>query len=366
MTTVPAVTEHWYDEFGVVQPGDEQAGWPLLTLLAGMGVAFGPLHDLVRDTDEGPGWSPLLDPARAPAWALPWLAQLAGVTLTPGAPRRRVARGDHQPARVSPRHPAGDRRRDRADADRRPAVTLRERDGGPWLITVITYTAETPDPAAAERAARSQKPAGLLMTFRVDPGWRRRQLEATYSTRTVGDIEAAFATVGDLESNLPVGPDARNPRSTHRPRQILTGDGATAFRTTINAIIAWLEANATLTAPGCSAARPVSTPARPASRAASTTRPTRRRRVPRHRHRLGRARRRARHRAARRPFNGQIIDYLADATNGVVRLRYRAAAPVAYKWEFVGGSPLENESSAAGTRASATYGDLTGTGVGPP
>jgi hypothetical protein len=65
-------------------------------------------------------------------------------------------------------------------------------------------------------------------------------------------------------------------------------------------------------------------------------------------------------------FNGQIIDHLADATNGVVhRYRYRAAAPAPYRWEFVGGSPLEAESSAAGTRASTAYGDLTGTSVGP-
>jgi hypothetical protein len=28
-------------------------------------------------------------------------------------------------------------------------------------------------------------------------------MEAAYSTRTVGDIEAAFPTVGDLESNIP-------------------------------------------------------------------------------------------------------------------------------------------------------------------
>lgn len=40
------------------------------------------------------------------------------------------------------------------------------------------------------------------------------------------------------------------------------------------------------------------------------------------------------------PRDGQVIDYVADATAGVVwRLRYRAASASAYKWEFVGGSP---------------------------
>src|SRR5262252_441821 len=44
------------------------------------------------------------------------------------------------------------------------------------------------------------------------------------------------------------------------------------------------------------------------------------------------------------PVDGQVIDYLADATNGVVwRLRYRAASSSSYKWEFIGGPPLHKE-----------------------
>jgi hypothetical protein len=182
----------------------EDRGWPFLIFLAGLGAAFGELHDVVRDTDDGPGWSPLLDPARCPAWALPWLAQFAGVTLTPG-----LSEQEWRDEITSP--PAFERGTPQAiiDATARTLtgdqrVTLRERDGGPWLLTVITYTAETPDPAAAERAARSQKPIGLLMTFRVDPGWSVGELEDTYSTRTTGDVETGFSTVGDLESNLPI------------------------------------------------------------------------------------------------------------------------------------------------------------------
>jgi hypothetical protein len=41
------------------------------------------------------------------------------------------------------------------------------------------------------------------------------------------------------------------------------------------------------------------------------------------------------------PVDGQVIDYLADATNGVVwRLRYRTASASTYKWEYVGGAGL--------------------------
>jgi hypothetical protein len=44
------------------------------------------------------------------------------------------------------------------------------------------------------------------------------------------------------------------------------------------------------------------------------------------------------------PIDGQVVDYLADATNGIIwRFRYRAASASAYKWEFVGGASLHNE-----------------------
>ena len=43
------------------------------------------------------------------------------------------------------------------------------------------------------------------------------------------------------------------------------------------------------------------------------------------------------------PVDGQIVNFLADATNGVIwRLRWRAAGGT-YKWEYIGGSPLAAE-----------------------
>jgi hypothetical protein len=41
------------------------------------------------------------------------------------------------------------------------------------------------------------------------------------------------------------------------------------------------------------------------------------------------------------PIDGQIIYYEANATDGIIwQLRYRSASASAYKWEFIGGSPL--------------------------
>jgi hypothetical protein len=47
------------------------------------------------------------------------------------------------------------------------------------------------------------------------------------------------------------------------------------------------------------------------------------------------------------PDDGQEVDFVADATDGVIwRFRYRAASSSAYKWEFVGGPPLTAEVAA--------------------
>lgn len=61
------------------------------------------------------------------------------------------------------------------------------------------------------------------------------------------------------------------------------------------------------------------------------------------------------------PVDGQELYYLADTTNGIVwHLRYRSGSASAYKWEFVGGSPLTAEvlTGVAIPAAQTTYGDI--------
>lgn len=62
---------------------------------------------------------------------------------------------------------------------------------------------------------------------------------------------------------------------------------------------------------------------------------------------------------------GMEVYYVADDTNGVVwHLRYDAAEAT-YNWRFVGGPPLIDVDPDDGTRATNTYGDLTGSSAGP-
>jgi hypothetical protein len=56
------------------------------------------------------------------------------------------------------------------------------------------------------------------------------------------------------------------------------------------------------------------------------------------------------------PYDGQIVYYQADSTNGVVwQLRYNSSSASSYKWEFIGGAPLYQRDSSARTTASTTY-----------
>lgn len=63
------------------------------------------------------------------------------------------------------------------------------------------------------------------------------------------------------------------------------------------------------------------------------------------------------------PWDGQIINFSADATNGVVwTFRYWAGSPSAYKWEFIGGTSLFSEVVTSESTTSTTYANLTTTG----
>ena len=68
------------------------------------------------------------------------------------------------------------------------------------------------------------------------------------------------------------------------------------------------------------------------------------------------------------PTDGQEVYFLADATRGIVwHLRYRSASASAYKWECVGGPPLQATSSTTETTTSTAYVDVSsGPTVTPP
>ena len=81
-------------------------------------------------------------------------------------------------------------------------VQVGERDGGAKKLAVATYTVQTPDPAATNRRIQAQTPAWLTATHVLISGWTVGELEA--ATSTVSALEAGFASVLAVETNLPI------------------------------------------------------------------------------------------------------------------------------------------------------------------
>lgn len=190
-----------YARLGPLAWADAEHGWALLLYCAAFTAGWEEIESLVRDDPGYPGWGKALDPVVAPEKFLGWLGQFAGVRRPPNfdaddfraliLDRPRFRRG-RPGALIEAARPllTGGRR-----------VSIIERDGSPYRVTVVTYTAETPDAAAVNAALQAAKPAGLVLTHRVDDGWTIGAAEAFYAT--IGDLEAGHSSVGQFESNLP-------------------------------------------------------------------------------------------------------------------------------------------------------------------
>jgi len=176
--------------------------WDLLLYVDAMMGNLQPLVDLVRDTDEHPGWARLLDVDAAPSEALPWLAQFVGVTplrgLTDEAQRLRIReaagwqRGSLNAIRAAAQQFLTGSR----------IVEVYERDGGnPWRFRVRTYLAETPNPQAVRDAVEALKPAGLIFVHEVQAGISIDQLN--------GPIDGYAQTIASFSDLLPTDPPPR-------------------------------------------------------------------------------------------------------------------------------------------------------------
>lgn len=146
---------------------DENNGYIFHHLCEAIGRMWQDVADLTEEDDDGnPGWSALVDVSRTPAYALPWLAQVAGVRLTQGGSeavhREEVERADGQKRG----RPSAILRAAKRNLTGTQTVFMFERDNdSAWQLRVATLTSETPDPGQTEEDIRKAVPIGIVLTY---------------------------------------------------------------------------------------------------------------------------------------------------------------------------------------------------------
>lgn len=173
---LPPLAQEVYDACGPLrwQEDEPTVDYALARYCGALASPLEELASLARDSDEGPGWSALLDPVRCPAWALPWLAQFVGVTIrAPATPAEEATA-----RQLITDHP-GFQRGTPLAIEQAVALTLSgtrsvrltERSGGSaYQLLIATLTAETPNAAATTAAAKAAVPAGIVVTVSVTAG----------------------------------------------------------------------------------------------------------------------------------------------------------------------------------------------------
>lgn len=157
-----------YQQLRLMVPDDEAHGWPYAHYLAALCSPAELVESWVRDEDDAPGWSILLDLDRCPEIALPWLAMFRGVQIPKGMASedwREWIRSAEGLRRGSPaalvkagqRHLTGDK-----------LVRVLYRQGPTWYdTTVVVRASECPDPAQTLVDLNQAKRIGLRLTLVV-------------------------------------------------------------------------------------------------------------------------------------------------------------------------------------------------------
>lgn len=183
----------------------ESSGGPLTDYLTGISRPFVLVEDWVSDTDDGDiGWSLLLDPDRCPVEALPWLAQIVGLTLNTSLSEADQRQQLHDVSNWKRGTPGAIKGAPAPFLTGTKTVVLRERYDGtgndaPYDFEVITLSSETTDPAMVLAALISQKPAGNRLTYVNSSGQDYQDIKDNFTHYS--DVKAAYLTYNGIKTN---------------------------------------------------------------------------------------------------------------------------------------------------------------------
>lgn len=179
----------------------------LADYLSAIAAMWNELESYVGLYDEEEGWQVLLDPTRCPAPALPYLAQYVGEVLPQGLGEEESRQWIIDAPNKRRGTVTGIVRAARRTLTGSKAVTLLERSGSGTggetvedVITVHTYTSETPDANRVLQDIRSNMPADIVLKYSVTAGQIWGDVDGTYATW--GAVKAHYASWNEVRSDI--------------------------------------------------------------------------------------------------------------------------------------------------------------------
>lgn len=196
---VNPIAERMYREVSPLATRDEELGYPLLHFLHAWTQPMALIESYVRDTDDGPGYSRVMDPQTAPEEFLDWLGQFVGVRPTAGMViEDRRARVEARTGLRRGSMPAIVAEGQLTLTEPRTVYYLERPGGNAYQLRIATIEDQTPDPDATEAAFRLQKPIGIKLLYTVVPG---------VGGMTWGEVATRYATWADVATAFDVWAD---------------------------------------------------------------------------------------------------------------------------------------------------------------
>lgn len=201
MPVLNPIAARVYEELAPITYGEAANGYALAHFVEAWTRPMLTIEEIVRDTDAGPGWSTVMNPATAPELFLTWLAQFVGARLIPGEDatslRNRITAMDG----LRRGGPDSMRAAIQRTLTGTKTVIFNERQGSAWKLGVATFAIETPSVADTLAAILAQKPAGITLTYVTSTGATYALVVVTYDTYQ--DVKNSFLTYNGLRNNLP-------------------------------------------------------------------------------------------------------------------------------------------------------------------
>ncbi|HXS32239.1 MAG TPA: phage tail protein [Solirubrobacterales bacterium] len=193
--------EQLYEALGYHQEADPATGYALRQFCEGWCGTLQPVHELVRERDDGPAWAILFDVDECPAASLPYLAQYVGVVLTPEMSEADIreairepvgwARGRLPAIKISGKPTLTGTRR----------VIVRPRTPVPGAHYIRTLATETPEEERTRVRLRAAVPAWEVLDYEAIAGVTWEDVAAGW--KDFAALTAAFTDFGDLADTLP-------------------------------------------------------------------------------------------------------------------------------------------------------------------